>query len=317
MKQNESNSLHYLLVTSFSFFIGVPMIIKGSGSFSILSLILGGFIGLFLISIVRAIFAKKSSYLENWSSYKLLKTSAFIFIIPLIIISLTLALNFTQTLLSDRTPALMILGPLIILVIYISNKNSIIIMRLALIFGFLNIIIHFAFLCLLIPNLNFNYLFSTDNFNVLSILSSGLKMGIIFFLPSWMLSLFQIRIKTSIKSFFISYLIIILITILTLSSLGLTLASFSNYPVIFAIKNFKLLNYLLILTWLTNLIAVLIVSVNILKASLSSFKWLLELIMMILVLLVCYFYPSSLLLLIVSFSAFISFMLIIMFKKNK
>ena len=232
MKYNKLEYNSALFLSSISLFlgIGISKIINSIGSDSWISIILGTFIGLFI----------------NYIFTKLPEKENKIFIYTYSTILLTLNLLLITKLISsiylNRTPDIIVVIPLIILIYYISNKGINTILKTSLIIAFIYILIYLIPFTALAPKINIDEFKPLLTSNIYDIIKCSLTYAFISTTPFILFPKF--KENYNYKSYLLSSLLVLIIFIITIGNLGPSLAKLYRYPEYMVCKEISLLGFI-------------------------------------------------------------------------
>ena len=224
MKYNklEYNSALYLSSISLFLGIGISKIINSIGSNSWISIILGTAIGL----LINYIFTKLPE--KN--------NKIFVYIYSTILLTLNLFLITKRISYIDlkRTPYIIVIIPLIIIIYYISNKRIKI--------SFIYTLIYLIPLTALAPKINIDEFIPLLTSNIYDIIKCSLTYAFISTTPFILFPKF--KENYNYKSYLLSSILVLIIFVIIIGNLGTNLAKLYRYPEYMVFKEISLLGFI-------------------------------------------------------------------------
>ena len=253
-------SLIFFLTSSFFLASGYSLIFKISEKDSWISMIIGTLIGLLIILIFNIFsFNKKRKYILNKDLkifYKVIMIIIFSFIL---FINILIVRIFTTSFLLTKTPGIIITIPFILLA-YKNAKHGInSIAKIAEILLPISIIIILLTIIAVLKDGSINSFFPLLTVSKNKILTSSIYYAIFTSVPNLLLFDTKIDLKTHIKSYLFSSIIISLIGIFIIYTLGPYLIKIFRFPEYMVLKQLKVFNFiekienLIGLIWIFNL----------------------------------------------------------------
>ncbi len=222
----EYNSTLFLLARPLFLGFGIYKIINDTGSYFWLSIILGIIIGLILNQLFKKV-----------SNLKFIKVVVSICLLVYGLYTLTSAIS---TLYLNKTPKLIILGALLVVVIYSRTKNKDTIFKVANIFFIINIILFLVTIFSLFPLINYQNFEFANNFSVFKILISSLYFGVLSTIPY--ITIPNFKEKYNYKIYLLSTLYTLILFTLIIAILGVPVASIYKYPEYIIFKKISILS---------------------------------------------------------------------------
>ena len=232
MKYNKLEYNSALCLSSISLFlgIGISKIINSIGSDSWISIILGTAIGL----LINYIFTKLPEK-DN-------KIFVYIYSTILLTLNLLLITKLISSIYLNRTPDIIVIIPLIILIYYISNKGIDTILKTSLIIAFIYILIYLIPLTALAPKINIDEFKPLLTSNIYDIIKCSLTYAFISTLPFILFPKF--KENYNYKSYFLSSILVLIIFVIIIGNLGTNLAKLYRYPEYMVFKEISLLGFI-------------------------------------------------------------------------
>ena len=229
------NKLEYnvaCFLSSVSLFLGIGFnrIIQDAGSDSLISIVIGFFIGLFIIWIMKRFDSKE------------IKVLKFIYSFVLLGISIFLITNMISSIYLNNTPDFIVMVPYLILLYYVITNEKNMLFRVCSILFYLYVIIAAVPIFTLGPNINVDHFMPMFSNETSNILYSAFKYAIISTSP---LILFpDFKDNYSYKTYVCSSILTLIIFAIVIGNLGVDLAKIYRYPEYMVFKNIALLGFI-------------------------------------------------------------------------
>lgn len=232
MKYNKLEYNSSLFLSSISLFlgIGISKIINNVGSDYWLSLILGTFLGLLIIKLFT-----KLSQKEN----KILK---YIYSVIILTINLLLVTKLISSIYLNKTPDIIVIFPLIILIYYATSKDRQLIYKLSQIMCFIFLLFSLIPIITLTPKIELDYFKPVFTSNILNILKSSIDYALISTAPYILYPNLKENYKN--KTYLLSSIMILTIMTITIGNLSPNLAKLYRYPEYMIFKEISILGFI-------------------------------------------------------------------------
>ena len=229
----EHFSLTYFLSRPFFFGIIYSQIFSLSQADSIIACLLGTIIGagiLYTISKMK---------LDNSS-----RVLQLLFYLFLLILALSSIETYVSSYLLVKTPKIVYIIPAIILITYVSLKDTKSLKKVSVLFMIISITSFSSIIFLLSNYININNVLPLFTQKPISVFKSSLIFGNMSSLPNILLKEENIDIKKQIFYYFVTSLINTFLCILTLSALTPEVAKIYSYPEYMVLKRIKLFDFI-------------------------------------------------------------------------
>ena len=239
------NSSQFLI--SFSLFIGLgtTRIINSARSDIWISIILGTIIGLIVNYLIKKLPDKNSKLLYYFFNIALLFLS--IFVITKLISSVYL----------DKTNVIIIMLPFIGLLLYTSTKNRYALMKVISLLNIIYLLIIVFAICSLMPTIDLDIFRPVMINSPQNILTGAFEFALYSTISLQVLPKF--KENYSLRIYFLSSILLLIIFIMIVGNLGVGLASLYRYPEYMIFKNIAILNFIeniqnvLFFIWIINI----------------------------------------------------------------
>ena len=230
----EHFSLTYFISRPFFFGIIYSQLFNLSGSDSLISCFIGTILGILILFLISKM---------NISSKKY-QTIQLLFYLFLLILALCSIETYVSSFLLVKTPKIIIIIPAIILVTYVSFKDTKSLKKTAFIFFIISIISILIVSLLLSSYLNISNILPLFISKPQSIIKGSIIFAIMSTFPNILLKEEQIPIRKQISYYLITSFINTMICFYTLATLTPQVAKIYSYPEYMFLKRIKLLSFI-------------------------------------------------------------------------
>lgn len=257
MKYNKLEYNSALFLSSISLFlgIGISKIINNVGSDSWISIIIGTLIGL----LINYLYTKLPNH-EN-------KLFIYIYNVILLTINLLLITKLISSIYLNKTPNLIVILPIMLLLFYISNKGIQTIFKTSLLLLFIYLIIVLIPIISLTPNINIDEFKPLFTSNLTTIILNSIYYALISTTPFILFPKF--KEYYNYKTYLLSSLLILLIFIIIIGNLGINLSKLYRYPEYMVFKEISLLGFI---ENIQNILSYLWLFCNFIFSSISTYN---------------------------------------------
>lgn len=231
----EYNKLEYnssLFLSSISLFlgIGISKIINNVGSDYWLSLILGTSLGLLIIKLFTKLPQKENKFLK------------YIYSVIILTINLLLVTKLISSIYLNKTPDIIVIFPLIMLIYYATSKDRQLIYKLSQIMCFIFLLFSLIPIITLTPKIELDYFKPVFTSNILNILKSSIDYALISTAPYILYPNLKENYKN--KTYLLSSIMILTIMTITIGNLSPNLAKLYRYPEYMIFKEISILGFI-------------------------------------------------------------------------
>ena len=253
------NKLAYFNMRALFMGIGIFKILSLSKEYTLISILIGTVLGVIFLYFYK-------NHLNNKFINIIVNSS-------LILIGLMILINMISSHYLNDTPKLIIGFPLLLLLLYVSNKKYKVLLRLSNILFVINICIFFISFLSLIPHIDFSSFYYT-NTSFIKVLLGSLYYMLLSITPTLVVK----NNDDLIRTYLLSTLTLLFWFIITYSVLGSYLVDILRYPEYVILKNVKLgsgienIENIISFMWMIDVIMLLINSVMNLKDCFKDIK---------------------------------------------
>jgi len=248
LTKKQEQSISFFLARSMGLGIGISNLFNLAGKDTWIAMILGTFIGIFILAIISYVFNNNKDFLDILKKKTifnyLIKFIYLFFIMTIIIINFSSFTSLVTSFLLPYTPAFLVTIPFVILLIMISEKGLKVIGRIAEILFPICLIINIIKTLLLARYSNFDFFFPIMTTNIKDILMASIIFGILSSIPFIFLMDEKIKLKENIKNYLISSIISLIVVCNITSVLGEELAKIFSFPEYVVLRKIKFFNFL-------------------------------------------------------------------------
>ena len=253
------NKLAYFNMRALFMGIGISKILSLSKEYTLISILIGTVLGVIFLYFYK-------NHLNNKFINIIVNSS-------LILIGLMILINMISSHYLNDTPKLIIGFPLLLLLLYVSNKKYKVLLRLSNILFVINICIFFISFLSLIPHIDFSSFYYT-NTSFIKVLLGSLYYMLLSITPT-------LVVKNNydlISTYLLSTLTLLFWCVITYSVLGSYLVDILRYPEYVILKDVKLgsgienIENIISFMWMIDVIILLINSVINLKDCFKDIK---------------------------------------------
>lgn len=232
MKYNKLEYNSSLFLSSISPFlgIGISKIINNVSSDYWISIIIGTILGLLIIKIFTTLPPK-----EN-------KIFKYIYSFIILTINLLLVTKLISSIYLNKTPDIIVIFPLIMLIYYSTSKDKQLIFKLSQIMCFIFLLFSLIPIITLTPKIELDYFKPIFTNNIYTILKTSLDYALISTAPYILYP--NLKENYNKKTYLLSSLMILIITTITIGNLGPNLAKLYRYPEYMIFKEISILGFI-------------------------------------------------------------------------
>ena len=253
------NKLAYFNMRALFMGIGISKILSLSKEYTLISILIGTVLGVIFLYFYK-------NHLNNKYINIIVNSS-------LILIGLMILINMISSHYLNDTPKLIIGFPLLLLLLYVSNKKYKVLLRLSNILFVINICIFIISFLSLIPDIDFSSFYYT-NTSFIKVLLGSLYYMLLSITPTLVVK----NNDDLIKTYLLSTLTLLFWFVITYSVLGSYLVDILRYPEYVILKDVKLgsgienIENIISFMWMIDVIILLINSVINLKDCFKDIK---------------------------------------------
>lgn len=243
------NKLTYFIARSYMFGIGSFLIFKYTGKDAWIAIILGTLLGIIVLYLYDLL---KQEFQNHKIKYTLKKTFVgklyivilIIFYLFLMVVIITLLSMFVNSFYLIYTPKILINIPFLFLALYITKKGKRVLESLSSLLCVISILIMVIYALFLTKYISVSELLPVFTTKSMSIIKASLVYASVTSIPQILTLNYDGDFKTNLKNYSLASIFSLMVTIITIMSMGETLIKMYSFPEYAVLKQIKILDFI-------------------------------------------------------------------------